>query len=160
MQSVIFNCTKNKKMANRHLSRTIAMQSLFEWDFKNQKEDLKGIIENNIQQFASTIQDPSFIYSLADGVAGNVPAIDAIIVKNAPEWPLDQITGVDRSVLRIGIYELMFLKDVPPKVAINEAVELAKTFGGESSGKFLNGVLGTLYKTLPPESNTPKETIA
>ena len=138
-------------MANRHLSRTVAMQSLFEWDFHGKQGDLKQIIKNNIEQFAPNLDDATFIYNLVDGVVGKLADIDAIIEKNAPEWPIDQITLVDRNVLRLGIYELMFLKEVPPKVAINEAVELAKTFGGESSGKFLNGVLGTLYKTLAPE---------
>lgn len=144
-------------MANRHLSRTIAMQSLFEWDFHNKQEDLHKIIDNNLHQFASNVEDASFVYELADGVAKNEKAIDEIIVKNAPEWPMDQISLVDRNVLRLGIFELMFLKQVPPKVAINEAVELAKSFGGESSGKFLNGVLGTLYKELEPEAETKKE---
>lgn len=135
-------------MANRHLSRTIAMQSLFEWDFHERKEDLKNIIKNNLQQFGGSLEDTEFVYALAEGVAANVAALDEVIVKTAPEWPIDQVTLVDRSLLRLGIYELMFLKDVPPKVAINEAVELAKTYGGESSGKFLNGVLGTLYKEM------------
>jgi transcription antitermination protein NusB len=143
-------------MANRHLSRTIAMQSLFEWDFHGQKEDLKQVVENNLKQFGQNISDPEFVYALAEGVRSNLEAIDAVMVKTAPEWPVDQITIVDRNVLRLGIYELMFLKDVPPKVAINEAVEIAKTYGGESSGKFLNGVLGTLFKTLSPEE-TEKE---
>ena len=144
-------------MANRHLSRTIAMQSLFEWDFHGRKQDLKDTIKNNIAQFASTMEDSVFVYSLVEGVAGKIAEIDSIIVKNATEWPLEQITLVDRSVLRVGIYELMFLKEVPPKVAINEAVELAKTFGGESSGKFLNGVLGTLYKSMEPRDKDTTE---
>ncbi len=139
-------------MANRHLSRTIAMQSLFEWDFHGGHGDLKEIIQNNIGQFGANLDDTAFIFKLAEGVVANLPAIDEIITKNATEWPVDQITLVDRNVLRIGIYELMFLKEVPPKVAINEAVELAKTFGGESSGKFLNGVLGTLYKGFSQQS--------
>jgi N utilization substance protein B len=138
-------------MANRHLSRTIAMQSLFEWDFNGKKGDLQDIVKNNIQQFAASLDDTDFVYQLVKGVAEKMPEIDAIIVKTAPEWPIDQITLVDRNVLRLGIYELMFLKEVPPKVAINEAVELAKSFGGESSSKFLNGVLGTLYKEITPE---------
>jgi N utilization substance protein B len=138
-------------MANRHLSRTIAIQSLFEWDFNEKKEELKDIVKNNIQQFAPNMEDTAFVYELVDGVVKNLPEIDAIIVKTAPEWPVDQVSLVDRNVLRLGIYELMFLKEVPPKVAINEAVELAKTYGGESSGKFLNGVLGTLYKEIAPE---------
>ena len=135
-------------MANRHLSRTIAMQSLFEWDFNGQKEELQTIVKNHIQEFGGQKDESEFIFDLANGVQNNLAAIDDIIVKHAPEWPMDQIPPVDRNVLRVGVYELMFLKQVPPKVAINEAVELGKTFGGESSGKFVNGVLGTLYKEL------------
>ena len=122
------------------------MQSLFEWDFKGRDEDLAGIVKNHIKEFSGANEESSFIFELADGVQKNLPAIDEIITKHAPEWPIDQIPPVDRNVLRIGVYELMFLKQVPPKVAINEAVELGKTFGGESSGKFVNGVLGALYK--------------
>ena len=140
-------------MANRHLARTVAMQSLFEWDFKERKDDLKKIVENNLKEFASSLDETQFVYELAEGVVSKIPEIDEVITKTAPEWPLDQITLVDRSVLRLGIYELMFLKDVPPKVAINEAVELAKTYGGDSSSKFLNGVLGTPYKQLYPEGS-------
>ena len=138
-------------MANRHLSRTIAMQSLFEWDFKGRQEQLDGIVKNNLSEFGHNLDDAGFVKQLASGVAEHLEEVDRIIAKTAPEWPIEQIDGVDRAVLRLGIYELMFLKDVPPKVAINEAVELAKTFGGESSGKFLNGVLGTLYKQMFPE---------
>ncbi len=138
-------------MANRHLSRTIAMQALFEWDFKEKKESLKAIVQSTIEHFGHGIDDTSFIYQLAEGVEGKLEEIDTIIAKTAPEWPIDQIQLVDRNVLRIGIYELLFLKDVPPKVAINEAVEMAKSFGGESSSKFLNGVLGTLYKQIEPQ---------
>jgi N utilization substance protein B len=140
-------------MANRHLSRTIAMQSLFAWDFNNRTEDLKTVIKKNVDEFADNVEDPAFIYSLVEGVAEKLTEIDAVIVKTAPEWPIEQIPLVDRNVLRLGIYELMFLKEVPPKVAINEAVEIAKTFGGESSGKFLNGVLGTLYKQMYPDKD-------
>ena len=135
-------------MASRHLSRTVAMQSLFEWDFNGRKEELKTIIKNNLAQFAVEIKEPEFVYSLAEGVAEKLSEIDAIIAKTAPDWPVDQIPEVDRSVLRLGIYELQFQRQAPPKVAINEAVELAKTFGGEQSGKFVNGVLGTLYKQM------------
>lgn len=133
-------------MANRHHSRILAMQSLFEWDFKGQKQDLREILENNIQQSGLQTKESEFIISLTEGVVKNLAAIDEMIAKTAPEWPLDQIALVDKNVLRLGIYELKFLKDVPPKVAINEAVELAKSFSGETSGKFINGVLGTLYK--------------
>lgn len=138
-------------MANRHLSRTVAMQSLYEWDFNGQQKSLQDITALNIEQFAPGMEDKQFVLSLVDGVEKSLPAIDAIIVETAPEWPLEQISSIDRSVLRLGVYELQFLKEVPPKVAINEAVELAKTFGGESSGKFVNGVLGTLFKKMYPE---------
>jgi N utilization substance protein B len=135
-------------MANRHLSRTIALQSLFEWDFNGQKDELAGIVQNHVKEFADVGDDAVFILELANGVAQNLPAIDKVITKHAPEWPMDQIPPVDRNVLRLGVFELKILKQVPPKVAINEAVELAKTFGGESSGKFVNGVLGALYKEI------------
>lgn len=135
-------------MANRHLSRTVAMQSLYEWDFNGAKGDLRKITERNIEHFAPGLDDPKFIYDLVDGVKAHMKEIDEVIEKTAPEWPISQITAVDRNILRLGIFELSHAKEVPPKVAINEAVELGKTFGGESSGKFVNGVLGTLYKQM------------
>lgn len=138
-------------MANRHLSRTIAMQSLYEWDFNDRQNSLDDITKHDIIQFAPGLEDPAFILELVKGVADHIDEIDKIIKDTAPEWPIDQITVVDRNILRLGIYELMFAKQVPPKVAINEAVELGKAFGGESSGKFVNGVLGTLYKNLPED---------
>ncbi len=144
-------------MANRHLSRTVAMQSLYEWDFNDRSKSLLKITEFNVKQFAPGLEDPAFIFDLIKGVEEHLPEIDKIIVKTAPEWPLDQITVIDRNILRLGIYELMFAKEVPPKVAINEAVELGKAFGGESSGKFINGVLGTLYKQLPEEERLAGE---
>ncbi len=137
-------------MANRHLLRTVAMQSLFEWDFNQRQKNLADIIDHSLREFAPGVEDADFARSLALGVADHIDDIDKIIVATAPEWPIEQITVVDRNVLRVGIYELMFLKDVPPKVAINEAVEMGKVFGGESSGKFVNGVLGTLYKNMAP----------
>lgn len=143
-------------MANRHLSRTIAMQSLYEWDFNERARPLLGITEYNVKQFAPGLEDPAFIFDLIQGVEKHMAEIDKIIGETAPEWPIDQITVVDRNILRLGIYELLFAKEVPPKVAINEAVELGKAFGGESSGKFINGVLGTLYKNLP-ESEKEKD---
>lgn len=138
-------------MANRHLSRSVALQSLFEWDFRKKKKgQLKEITKHNVKEFAPGMDETSFVDSLIHGVEKNLKEIDALIVAAAPDWPLEQITNVDRNVLRIGIYELRFAdaKDVPPKVAINEAIELAKTFGGVSSGKFVNGVLGTIYKKM------------
>lgn len=146
-------------MANRHLSRTVSMQALFEWDFNGQAEDLETMVKNHRAEFADGKEDDGFSLELALGVKNNLTAIDEIIIKHAPEWPMDQIPPVDRNVLRMGVYEMMFLKQVPPKVAINEAVEIAKTFGGESSGKFVNGVLGTLYKELgfdKQETTEPK----
>ena len=137
-------------MASRHLSRSIAMQSLYEWDFSDKKRDLDKIVEKNIKEYGPGLEDTSFIRQLIDGVVGHLSQIDKVIEKAAPEWPLDQITIVDRNVLRIGLYELLYEKkeEVPPKVAINEAIELAKTFSGESSGKFINGVLGTVFKEM------------
>ena len=138
-------------MANRHLSRSIAMQSLYEWDFKSKKQnELKEIVERNIKEFGPGLDNRDFTWQIVDGVARNISKLDKIIEKSAPEWPIDQITTVDRNVLRIGLYELLFGKrdEVPPKVAINEAIELAKNFGGESSGKFINGVLGTVYREI------------
>lgn len=144
-------------MANRHLSRTIAMQSLYEWDFNDRTGDLAKITDTNIKQFAPGLEDAGFIRDLTSGVSAHLKEIDQIIVATAPEWPLDQITVIDRNILRIGIYELKFAHEVPPKVAINEAVELGKAFGGESSGKFVNGVLGTLYKDLPESEKEEKK---
>lgn len=138
-------------MANRHLSRSIALQSLFEWDFRGKKRgSLKSIIQHNIDEFAPGLDDLTFINSIILGIEKNLSKIDKQITESAPNWPLEQITTVDRNVLRMGIYELTFAEadDVPPKVAINEAIELAKTFGGASSGKFVNGVLGTIYKKM------------
>jgi N utilization substance protein B len=134
-------------MASRHLSRSIAMQSLYEWDFYSQKANLIEIIERNLKEFGPGL-DGAFVFELVLGVVKHLKEIDEIIRKTSPQWPIEQMSIVDRNVLRIGIYELIFgdKKAVPPKVAINEAIELAKRFGGENSGKFVNGVLGTVYK--------------
>jgi len=137
-------------MASRHLSRSIAMQSLYEWDFSGKKQDLEKIAERNIQEFGPGLEDQSLVWQIITGVVKHLLKIDKIIEKAAPEWPLNQITIVDRNILRIGLYELIYAnkEEVPPKVAINEAIELAKSFGGDSSGKFINGVLGTVYKEM------------
>lgn len=149
-------------MANRHLQRSIAMQSLFEWDFKEKKDDLMGeIIDRNVEEFAPGVSEFSFVEKLAKGTIEHRGEIDPIIEKCAPEWPLEQVTVVDRNILRLGIFELMYgnYDEVPPKVAINEAIELAKTFGGESSARFVNGVLGTIYRELgePMKNDTSKK---
>jgi len=138
-------------MANRHLLRSIAMQSLYEWDFQGRKKGhIDKIMTRKIQEFGPGVEDASFVHYLVNGVLKNQPKIDKLIEKCAPEWPLDQVTVVDRNVLRLGIFELVFgsYEEVPPKVAINEAIELAKTYGGESSGRFVNGVLGTIYREM------------
>lgn len=127
------------------------MQSLYEWDFNGKKpENLEKIVERNINEFGPGLEDKNFVQQIVNGVVSHLSKIDKIIEKAAPEWPIDQITLVDRNVLRIGLYELLYgnKEEVPPKVAINEAIELAKNFGGESSGKFINGVLGTVYKEI------------
>lgn len=147
-------------MSNRHLARTIAMQSLFEWDFRGcPTGKLMGMLEHNLEAFAPEFNDRTFIEELLEGVEKNLLELNHLIAKYAPQWPLEKITPIDRSILRLGVYELKFSKDVPPKVAINEAIELAKTFNGESSGKFINGVLGTIFKEMdipqpaPPPPN-------
>jgi N utilization substance protein B len=135
-------------MSNRHLARTVVMQSLYEWDFRGKQGDLDAIVESNLQEFAPDFEDKGFVTGLVKNIIENLPKVDAIITKFAPEWPLEQITNVDRNILRLGAYELRFTDDIPSKVAINEAIELAKTFGGESSGRFVNGVLGAVFKDM------------
>ncbi|MFA5644084.1 MAG: transcription antitermination factor NusB [Patescibacteria group bacterium] len=144
-------------MANRHLSRTIAMQSLFAWDFHKKAKDLEEIISENFVNFAPEFDDGGFAKELALGVFSKITEVDDYIKKYAPEWPLDQITIIDRNVLRLGIYELVFCEKVPPKVAINEAIEVAKNFGGDSSGKFINGVLGSIYNNMSAEEKEKRE---
>jgi len=138
-------------MASRHLSRGIVMQSLYEWDFFGKKPGfLDKIIQRNLDEFGKGLKDTDFVWQLVNGIKKHLTHIDKIIEKTAPEWPIDQISIVDRNVLRIGLYELLYANkdEVPPKVAINEAIELAKAYGGESSGRFINGVLGTVYRQL------------
>ena len=149
-------------MANRHLSRSIVLQSLFEWDFgsKSSKEVL-DIFARNVAEFAPGHGDFSFMDGLLKGVLEKQRDIDLIIEKAAPDWPIDKISIIDRNILRIGLYELLFSdrSQVPPKVAINEAIELSKAFGGETSSKFVNGVLGAVYKELgePGKEETSKD---
>ncbi len=137
-------------MANRHLSRSVVLQSLFEWDFCGGHSDLEPLIARNIKEFAPGLTDQSFVDDLIKGVIAKKKELDTIIEKAAPDWPIDKISPVDRNVLRLGLYELLFADrgEVPAKVAINEAIELAKTFGGDTSGRFVNGVLGAVYKEL------------
>ena len=147
-------------MANRHLSRSVVLQTLFEWDCRGQKDsEIVAIIDRNIKEFAPGMSDISFVQELVRGIIAKNKDLSDIIVKAAPDWPLDKISPVDRNVLRVGLYELLFSdrEEVPAKVAINEAIELAKTFGGETSGRFVNGVLGAVYKELgePGKDATP-----
>lgn len=139
-------------MANRHLCRSLAMQVLFELDFRDgdPAKKIDETIERVVAEFAPGMEDLSYVKEIVDGVVSHQDKIDAIVEKAAPDWPIEQIAVVDRNILRLGLYELIFSDraDVPAKVAINEAIELAKTFGGESSGRFVNGVLGTVYKEL------------
>ena len=132
---------------NRHLSRVIAMQTLYEWDFRPQA-DISEIKKRNIENYHEDA-DKNFINQTIADTIKNLKTIDAEIIKAAPEWPLEQIAGIDKTILRIAICEILSNDDVPPKVAINEAVELGKTFGGQNSSKFINGVLGTVYRHSP-----------
>jgi N utilization substance protein B len=137
-------------MSNRHLARTLAMQTLFAWDFNAEASDnLKEIIAENFANFAPNFDDNNYVENTVYGVINNIKEINAYIVKYATEWPLEQITIIDRNILRIGVYELLLDESIPPRVAINEAIEIAKNYGGESSGKFVNGVLGAIYNDLP-----------
>lgn len=149
-------------MANRHLARSIVLQSLFEWDFRSDStESVALILKRNIDEFATGLPDPLFIYNLAALVVEHQEKIDAVIARSAPDWPLEKISIIDRNVLRIGLAELLFAdrSEVPAKVAINEAIELGKAFGGENSGRFVNGVLGTVYKEMgePGKEETSKK---
>lgn len=139
--------------SNRHLGRIIALQTLYEYDFRllchDDTADLDEILGRNLERYEKTLDVKSFVKTLVQGVAKKSVELDAIIQPIAPEWPLDQIARVDRTILRMAVYELTECKDtVPPKVAINEAVELAKAFGSDNSSKFINGVLGTAYRIL------------
>lgn len=138
------------------------MQTLYEWDFRGKHDDqLPAMIEYNLKEFAAGLEETEFVTDLVNGVLSKIDAIDRIIEKAAPQWPIDQIAMVDRAVLRLGIFELLYGNrgEVPPKVAINEAIELAKSFGGDASGKFINGVLGTIYREIgePGKDDKPKK---
>lgn len=150
--------------SNRHLGRIVAMQTLYEYDFKGGSEaqiDIEEILNRNLGEFSESIEDTEFVRDLVTGVNKGLTEIDGTIGPAAPEWPVEQIAKIDKVILRIGVYELCFKREVPPKVAINEAVELAKAFGGENSSKFINGVLGTIYRKSdfyePEEDKKPRD---
>ncbi len=138
--------------SNRHLGRIVALQTLYEQDFRQEVGDttfdLSEVLTRNMKRYREDIDDKDFIEKLAQGVSSSIDDLDKTLQPLAPEWPISQIARMDRVVLRIGAYELMHDKDVPPKVVINEAVELAKAFGGENSSKFVNGVLGSLLRQI------------
>lgn len=138
--------------SNRHLGRIIALQSLYEYDFRTQvgdkDVDVDEILQRNLERYAGTIDDTQFVERLVHGVAASSQQLDDFLQPIAPEWPVKEIARADRCILRMAVFELKEFKDVPPKVAINEAVELAKAFGSDNSSKFVNGVLGTAYKHL------------
>lgn len=139
--------------SNRHLGRIVALQTLYEFEFRTQSEDssvdIKEILKRNLGRYETAIDDTKFVEQLVKGVLKEQDTLDETIRPIAPDWPIEQIARIDRNILRIGVYELLHQADiVPPKVAINEAVELAKAFGSDNSSKFVNGVLGTAYRTL------------
>ncbi|HSX48043.1 MAG TPA: transcription antitermination factor NusB [Candidatus Nanoarchaeia archaeon] len=149
--------------SNRHLGRIVAMQTLYEYDFRGAAAEgvnLTEILDRNLAEFSDSIDDTNFVHDIVDGVIKMQDDIDGIIGPAAPEWPVEQIAKIDKIILRVGVYELMIKREVPPKVAINEAVELAKAFGGENSSKFVNGVLGSIYRNsefYEPEENSQTE---
>ncbi len=150
--------------SNRHLGRIITLQTLYEYDFRcasgDKQADLEQILARNLERYQKTVDDKDFVQRLVRGVSKTGKELDAIIQPVAPDWPIDQIAKVDHTILQIATFELKELQDiVPPKVVINEAVELAKAFGSDSSSKFINGVLGTVYKTLTKELPDAKTTV-
>lgn len=158
-------------MANRHLARQTALQALYEWDFGDKKTEPGEILSRDMEEFAPGMASDNFVRSLLEGVVSKQKDLDEIIAKAAPDWPIEKISVMDRNILRLGLYELLFAdrEQVPPKVAINEAIELGKVFGGETSGKFINGVLGAVYKEMgepgkndkgKPERPVPLEALA
>lgn len=147
--------------SNRHLGRIIALQTLYEHDFRADIEGddfkLEKALKRNVNRYADTVGDVPFVERLIKGTLDKCTELDAILQPIAPDWPIDQISRMDRVVLRMGLYELKYEPDTPPKVIINEAVELAKAFGGDNSSKFINGVLGTAYRQLSGDAEEKSE---
>ena len=151
--------------SNRHLGRIIALQTLYEQEFRVECNDkdftLQDVLDRNIKRYAEMVDDPEFIVRIVNGVNAKLAELDAVLQPVAPDWPISEIARMDRVVLRIGTYELLHGVDAPPKVVINEAVELAKAFGGDNSSKFINGVLGTVLRNkegLTPTDGAKLET--
>jgi len=150
--------------SNRHLGRIVALQTLYEFEFRVQSNDITvdvdDILARNLDRYKTTIDDKEFVSTLVKGVLADCDNLDAKIQPIAPDWPIEQIARIDRNILRIGMYELLFQAElIPPKVAINEAVELAKAFGSDNSSKFINGVLGTAYRTLVEDAANGSATV-
>lgn len=148
--------------SNRHLGRIVALQTLYEYEFRQEVGDIDvacdDIVARNLEKYKSSVDDTAFVKQLVAGVIEHLTELDARLQPLAPEWPLEQVARIDRAVLRIGLYELLFSAGtVPPKVVINEAVELAKAFGSDNSGKFVNGVLGTAYRSLQEDADHEKQ---
>ncbi len=148
--------------SNRHLGRIVVLQTLYEYEFRSQSEDksvdLADIIARNMERYEDTIGDKQFVQDLLNGIVEKQVELDTKLQPMAPEWPISQISRIDRNVLRMGLFELLYMQEtVPPKVAINEAVELAKAFGSDNSSKFINGVLGTAFKLFVGEQNGEQE---
>ncbi|HAL50189.1 TPA: transcription antitermination factor NusB [Candidatus Uhrbacteria bacterium] len=136
-------------MSNRHLSRTMVMQCLFEWDFQGRDSSrIDEVVAYIKEEFAPNFDDDGYVLRQTHAVIDSVDKIDETLVTFAPEWPIDEMTNTDRNILRLGVYELKFDEKIPAKVAINEAIELGKAFGGEASGKFVNGVLGAVFRDM------------
>mgnify|MGYP003604644889 CR=1 FL=1 len=151
-----------KMSSNRHLGRIVVLQTLYEYEFRSQAQDsnvsLVEIVARNLSRYEDTIGDKQFVQDLLNGIIEKQVELDSKLQPMAPEWPISQIARIDRNVLRMGLFELLYMKEtVPPKVAINEAVELAKAFGSDNSSKFINGVLGTAYKLFVEEQNGEQE---
>lgn len=152
----------HKMASNRHLGRIVVLQTLYEYEFRSQAQDsnvsLVEIVARNLSRYEDTIGDKQFVQDLLNGIIEKQVELDSKLQPMAPEWPISQIARIDRNVLRMGLFELLYMKEtVPPKVAINEAVELAKAFGSDNSSKFINGVLGTAYKLFVEEQNGEQE---
>lgn len=147
--------------SNRHLGRIIALQTLYEQDFRLDCGDkdfvLDDVLKRNIDRYSEMVEDRDFIVRLVEGVNKKQSEIDKMLQPIAPDWPIESIARMDRTVLRIGTYELIHETDVPPKVVINESVELAKAFGGDNSSKFINGVLGTVLRNHEEKTQKPKK---
>ena len=147
-------------MSNRHLARSIIMQILYQWDFRGMPTaGLPAIIEQNLSEFGNGLEERNLLYikNSVHAIVQEQQAIDDIIVKYAKNWPIDQITLIDRNILRIGLFELIYSSEIPDKVAINEAIELAKTYSGTAAGKFVNGILGAYYhENAKPKKDTPE----